>query len=104
MMVYSRGNSRKRRQNACVNVGLVGGSLCLESSVCLRRREGGQPPSGEQRLHIEGLSMPVKKFTFYPEVSQSALKDFKQESTKFRFILRKITGIPRGSSGYDSAL
>lgn len=33
----------------------------------------------------------MKKFKFYPEVNQSALKDFKQESAKFRFILRKIT-------------
>lgn len=36
------------------------------------------------------LIMSVKN-KYYFEVSQSALKDFKQKSAKFRFILRKIT-------------
>ena len=39
MRVYSRGNKRNRRQNACVHVELTGVSICLESSVCLRRKE-----------------------------------------------------------------
>lgn len=30
----------------------------------------------------------MKKLKFYSEVSQSALKDFKQENAKFRFILK----------------
>ena len=71
-------------------------------------KEEGEEKAGDNhwgsRDYVQKNWACSAKFTFYPEVSQSALKDFKQEIAKFRFILRKVIGIPWWSSGGPASL